>query len=251
MKKILEMSIKENIVAAYEQIAESYNEKIEYKPHNAYYDRPNTLSLIPEFQDKSILDAACGPGKYAQIFISKGANVTGIDISNNMVELAKKRNKDKGHFFVHDLSQPILKCKNESFDIVLCAQALHYIEDWNLPIKEFNRVLKPNGILVISTGHPFSEYNHFKSSNYFATEHVSTIWKGFGKHVEMNSFRRPLSEYFEPLINNGFYIDKLVEQKPTKDFEKSDPKRFHALNKFPGFISIRAIKKLSLEVSVE
>ena len=62
--------IKEKIIKAYEDLADEYNAKIDYKPHNAYYDRPNTLKLIGEVKDKSILDAACGPGKYAEILIS-------------------------------------------------------------------------------------------------------------------------------------------------------------------------------------
>jgi SAM-dependent methyltransferase len=112
-----------------------------------------------------------------------------------------------------------------------------------LTINEFHRVLKPNGILVISIEHPFFEFNYFKSSHYFEVEHVNCIWKGFGKPIEVNSFRRPLSECLSPLTNNGFYIDKLVEPKPTKEFEHFDPKHFKELNEFPSFMCIRAVKK--------
>ena len=35
--------IKEKIIKAYEDLADEYNAKIDFKPHNAYYDRPNTL----------------------------------------------------------------------------------------------------------------------------------------------------------------------------------------------------------------
>ena len=235
--------IKEKIISAYEEMAEKYNELIEHKPHNAYYDRPNTLGLIPEMHGKQILDAACGPGKYAEILMSKGAIVTGFDLSPKMIELAIERNKDQGVFFVHDLSMPFEMLETASFDIVLCALALHYVQDWTLTINEFHRVLKPNGILVISIEHPFFEFNYFKSTHYFEVEHVNCIWKGFGKPVEVNSFRRPLSECLLPLTNNGFYIDKLFEPKPTKEFEHLDPKHFKELNEFPSFMCIRAVKK--------
>jgi SAM-dependent methyltransferase len=235
--------IKEKIISAYEEMAEKFNELIEHKPHNAYYDRPNTLGLIPETHGKQILDAACGPGKYAEILMSKGAIVTGFDLSPKMIELAIERNKNQGVFFVHDLSMPFEMLETASFDIVLCALALHYVQDWTLTIKEFHRVLKPNGILVISIEHPFFEFNYFKSSHYFEVEHVNCIWKGFGKPIEVNSFRRPLSECLSPLTNNGFYIDKLVEPKPTKEFEHLDPKHFKELNEFPAFMCIRAVKK--------
>jgi SAM-dependent methyltransferase len=66
------------IIAAYEGMAEGYHRLIDHKSHNAYYDRPNTLSLIPEPAGKAILDAACGPGKYAEILLSRGAAVDGV-----------------------------------------------------------------------------------------------------------------------------------------------------------------------------
>jgi len=235
--------IKEKILLAYEEMAEKYNELIDHKPHNAYYDRPNTLSLISEVKGKSILDAACGPGKYAEIFIEQGAKVTGFDRSPKMIELAQARNKAKGTFFIHDLTQPIDRLEQESFDVVVCALALHYIPDWNTTIKEFYRVLKPKGQLVISIEHPFFEYNYFNSKNYFDVEHVKCTWNGFGKPIEVNSYRRPLNECLIPLTNNGFYIDKLLEPKPTKEFEKLDPKHFKELNEFPAFMCIRAIRR--------
>lgn len=235
--------IKEKIISAYELMADKYNELIDHKPHNAYYDRPNTLQLLPEVKGKIILDAACGPGKYAEILMAKGAIVKGFDISPKMVELAMARNKNKGSFFVHDLSTNFSMIADQSCDIVLCALALHYIEDWTVTISEFNRVLKKNGILVISIEHPFYEYNFFKSKRYFEVENVKCTWNGFGKPVEVNSFRRPLNECLMPLTANGFYIDKLVEPKPTKEFEKLDPKHFKELNEFPAFMCIRAVKK--------
>jgi len=55
--------IEEKIILAYEELAESYDRMIDHKPHNAYYDRPNTLGLLPEVKGKSILDAAWQSGK--------------------------------------------------------------------------------------------------------------------------------------------------------------------------------------------
>ena len=239
--------IKEKIIAAYEEMAETYNKLIDHKPHNAYYDRPNTLELLPDVSGKTILDAACGPGKYAEILIDKGATVKGFDISHKMVELAIKRNSNRGEFFVHDLASPIDRIKDNSCDIVLCALALHYLENWTATIREFHRALKNNGILVLSIEHPFYEFNFFKSKKYFEIENVKCTWNGFGPPIEVNSFRRPLNECIAPLTDNGFYIDKLVEPKPTKEFERLDPKHFKELNEFPAFMCIRAVKKNIIE----
>ena len=237
--------IKEKIIKAYEEMAEAYNAKIDFKPHNAFYDRPNTLSLIGNVKNKSILDAACGPGKYAEILLGMGAQVTGFDISPKMIALAKERNRNKneGSFYTHDLSEPLNSLDDASFDVVLCALAMHYIEDWNPTIREFYRVLKPNGRLVISIEHPFFEYNYFKSKRYFSIEAVKCIWRGFGKPIEVNSYRRPLEATLLPLTENGFYIEKLIEPKPTKEFEKHDPRHYKELNEFPAFMCIRATRK--------
>ncbi len=235
--------IKEKIIKAYEDLAVEYNAKIDYKPHNAYYDRPNMLKLIGEVKDKSILDAACGPGKYAEILISKGAIVTGFDISHRMIELAKKRNKNAGVFYVQDLASPFSNLNDNSYDKIVCALAMHYVEDWNSTIQEFHRVLKDNGQLIISIEHPFFEFNYFNSTQYFNTEAVKCIWKNFGKPIELNSYRRPLEACIMPLTNNGFFIDKLIEPKPTKEFEKTDPKHYKELNEFPAFMCIKAIRK--------
>jgi len=223
-KEESEVKTRDKINIAYEQLAENYNLQIDHKPHNAYYDRPNTLSLIEQSNGKKILDAACGPGKYAEILIKEGADVIGFDFSPKMVEYAKERNPEQGHFFVHDLTKPLDMLSPEQFD------------------HEFHRVLKPKGQLIISIEHPFFEYQYFNSEKYFEVEHIKETWSGFSKPVEVNSYRRPLFECISPLTSNGFAIDKLIEPLPTKEFERADPKRFEKLMKFPSFMCIRAIK---------
>lgn len=234
---------KEKIIQAYEQMADHYNALIDHKPHNAYYDRPNTLSLLSNVNGKQILDAACGPGKYAEILLAKGAHVTGFDISPKMVALAKERNKDKGNFFVHDLTQPLAMINDQAYDIILCTLAMHYVEDWNNTIREFHRVLKAGGELVISIEHPFFEFIFFKSKIYFKTELVKCTWKDFGKPTEVHSYRRPLEACILPLTNNGFYIDKLLEPKPIEEFKKYDAKHYKELNEFPAFLCLKAVRK--------
>ncbi|RYZ41589.1 MAG: methyltransferase domain-containing protein [Sphingobacteriales bacterium] len=132
---------------------------------------------------------------------------------------------------------------DQSCEIVLCALALHYLEDWNFTIREFHRVLKPQGIVVISIEHPFFEYNYFKSQRYFDTEHVQATWNGFGKKIVMNSFRRSLHECITPFTANGFCLDELLEPKPTSEFKQLDPRHFKELNEFPAFLCMRFVKK--------
>jgi len=46
---------------AYESLAEAYAAVVKTKAHNAYYERPATLSLLPDVKNKRVLDAGCGP----------------------------------------------------------------------------------------------------------------------------------------------------------------------------------------------
>ena len=49
--------------------------------------------------DKRVLDAGCGPGRHAKKLLAKGAHVTGIDISEEMVNIARAHCGGRGHFF--------------------------------------------------------------------------------------------------------------------------------------------------------
>jgi hypothetical protein len=61
----------------------------------------------------------------------------------------------------------------------------------------------------------------------------------------MQSFRRSLEEILMPVIDSGFTILKVLEPKPTEQFELADPVRFASLMHRPGFLCVQA-KRLSL-----
>lgn len=237
------MSKKPIALDAYETLAESYAAAVETKPHNAYYDRPATLSLLPEIAEKSVLDAGCGPGVYSEYLTKNGAHVTAIDASPKMVELAKQRLNGTADVRVADLSKPLDFLKSASFDLIISPLVLDYIEDWRRVFAEYYRLLRAGGHFVFSVQHPFFDYLYYKTENYFATELVSCEWRGFpGVRVEMPGFRRPLGELLNPLLETGFQIEKIVEPLPTEEFKKADAKHYEELMKFPAFICVRVRK---------
>lgn len=228
---------------AYNALAASYAAVVDTKPHNAYYERPATLSLLPDVAGKAVLDAGCGPGVYAEWLSNRGAKVTGIDASANMLELAKERLGDRALLKYADLSQP-LEFSDETFDLVLSPLVLDYVDDWRPLFREFYRVLRPDGTFVFSIHHPFFDFQYFKTENYFATERVSVVWKGFGEtRVEMPSIRRPLEEVMNPLIEAGFRIDRILEPKVTEKLAETDPKHYEELSRQPCFMCIRGVKE--------
>lgn len=228
---------------AYEKLADSYSARAPTKPHNAYYERPATLSLLPDVQGKHVLDAGCGPGVYSEWLLNHGAHVMAVDASPRMVELAKQRLSSRIPVRVADLGQPLTFLESDSFDVVLSALVLEYVEDWRGTMSEFHRVLRPGGLLIVSVTHPFFDFTYFGSEAYFETELVHAKWSGFGSvRVQMPSFRRSLQETLNPFVEAGFRLEKILEPKPTAEFREADRRHYDELMRQPCFLCIRASK---------
>ena len=236
---------------AYQLLADSYAKHIDTKPHNAYYDRPAMLSLLPDVDDKQVLDIGCGPGAYTQEIVKRGASVIACDVSDRMLELAYERLRQnvsaeldagKVELKLIDLAQPLTMFSAEQFDVINAPLCLDYIEDWLTLFRELWRVLKPGGCFLYSCAHPSFDAEYFKTKDYFSVERVESTWSGFGIKVRMPTFRRSLEETFEPTISAGFVIDKIHEPLPTDDFKKADLRRYKRLMHRPSFICVRSKK---------
>lgn len=233
----------------YEQFAQRYAAYAETKAHNAYYDRPNTLSLLPDLHGKRVLDAGCGPGIYAEILLERGADVVAFDVTPDFVALTQKRVGGRATVLRADLTQPLTFAADASFDVVLCPLVLDYIEDIASVFTEFLRVLKPGGTFIYSVGHPIGDWlwvqrniEDYKGS-YFDTELFDAEWGGFGDpKPRIRSYRRPLEAHINPLIRVGFTLDYFLEAKPVPEMAQVAPDDYAKLSQMPGFIVLRALK---------
>ncbi len=235
---------------AYNLLAEDFARLVDTKPYNAYYERPAMLSLLPNVRGKRILDVGCGPGAYSEWLVNHGARVIAFDVNRKMVRLARQRLGDRAQVLLADLASPLDFASDASFEIIVAPLVLDYLEDWAAVFNEFYRVLKPGGILVFSMEHPFGKYYDFQATcNYFNTDLVSHTWHGFGQPVVVPTYRRSLMAVFNPLLQAGFTLDYLLEPRPTQEFEAADPKDYEVLMRSPGFMCIRAMKKIHLEIN--
>jgi SAM-dependent methyltransferase len=232
----------------YEQFAHRYDEHSPSKPHNAFYERPATLSLLPDLRGKRVLDAGCGPGHYALELLERGAKLVAVDVTPDMVAITRKAVGDRATVLRANLEEPLDFAADEEFDVVVAPLMLDYIADWTPLFREFFRVLKPGGQLVYSHGHPMADRDLFRERCdpdlvYFDIEQHELPWGGFDHPKPMvSSYRRPLEAMLNPLIDAGFRIDHVLEPRPTEEFRKANPEDYAFLMREPVFLCVRATK---------
>ena len=227
---------------SYEEMAEYYFKYVDIKPFNAYYERPATISLLPQVRGKKVLDAGCAAGWYTKWLLEEGASVIALDFSPNMIEMTKKRVGNKAKVIKADLNEPLHFIEDKSIDVILSSLKLHYIKSWNLVMSEFNRILKRDGQLIISIHHPFMDFTVFNKENYFLTELLDDEWNTNNGKVKVQFYRRPLSAIITPIIDAGFIIERLLEPMPIEEFKIAHPNTYDRLTKNPQFLFIRAKK---------
>jgi ubiquinone/menaquinone biosynthesis C-methylase UbiE len=143
--------------AAYDQWAPTYDS--DPNPHKVL-EEDDVVRLVAVRAGERILDAACGTGRYSSHFSKAGGRVTGIDVSQGMLDLARKK-VPEAEFLKHDLALP-LPFGDGLFDTICCAQALKHLQDLSQPFREFSRVLKPGGRLVFSVTHPEMDWTDYE-----------------------------------------------------------------------------------------
>lgn len=109
-----------------------------------------------------VLDAGCGTGTYSHALLEYVRRIDAIDINPAMVEIASrklKRHREEGRITFSQSSIDALPFTSRMFDAIMINQVLHHLDnpnDQGYPthhrmLREFHRVLRPKGILVINT----------------------------------------------------------------------------------------------------
>ncbi len=128
----------------YDSWAPSYDEQLNQLLE---IEQPIVREIVDGLPTGVALDAACGTGRHAVYLASLGHTVIGVDSSPRM--LARAREKvPQGQFHEADLEE--LPLADDSVDLVVCAIALVHLAEIEGPFREFARVLRPGGHLVVS-----------------------------------------------------------------------------------------------------
>ena len=232
----------EQLWSAYDQMGEIFARHAADSSYNAHYDRPAVLAALGPVAGLSVLDAACGPGFYTRELAERGANVTAFDASEAMIELARAHTGGRVRVDRAVLGEP-LPYPDGAFDRVVCALAIHYAADRPAAFAEFYRVLRRDGVLVISTGHPFTDWRRHGGS-YFDTTLVSEIWHTSGGDHEVPYWRESLTALCAAATGAGFLIEQLIEPLPAPSMREVDPGDYAKLSTEPGFLILR-LRKLA------
>jgi len=224
----------------YDSFADEYLDHASQGFYNAYYDRPACFDLLSNVAGKRVLDAACGPGLYAEELVRRGAFVTGFDQSERMVALSRER-VPSGEFRVHDLADPLDWLADESFDLVLFALAIEYVDDRVKALSELRRVLRMDGALVLSRPHPTADWISYGGS-YFETRVIEETWS---KGWHLRYWLAPLEKTCDEARQAGFLIERLIEPRPTAEAALIDTEDFERLQTMPGFLAMRLVPRRS------
>ena len=96
---------------------------------------------------KRTLDAGCGYGPFSAAAMARGATVVSVDVGPGLVARTMARAGSRG--LVADVCQ--LAVRDESFDAVISSEMLEHTKAPARAVRELARVLRPNGVLVLTT----------------------------------------------------------------------------------------------------
>ncbi|MEZ9834482.1 class I SAM-dependent methyltransferase [Vibrio breoganii] len=224
----------------YTKFADQYASVVQNNIYNALLERPSILALMEVKPQQKILDLGCGSGEHAKEIQAKGGIVTCVDLSEEMVELAKS-NATPFHAYAQDLSEGLPSEDDSIYDWVIAPLVIHYLEDLTSLFKEVKRVLKPGGRFLFSTHHPMNDSESSPSGNYFAIERITEEWNTIGEPVEVSFYRRSLQDLFGSIFAAGFLVSAVSEGTPSPAIADISPETYERLSKNPSFIYISCV----------
>lgn len=115
------------------------------------------LEFLGPVEGKRVLDAGCGDGIYSIAVSERGALATGVDLSEDMLAVARERSAARGVTVNWRQGDVLaLPFPDSSFDLAMAITLLCLVPDPRAAVRELSRVLVPGGRLVIGELHRWS-----------------------------------------------------------------------------------------------
>jgi ubiquinone/menaquinone biosynthesis C-methylase UbiE len=145
----------------------------DHSSHTEFYDYYAKESLTPRARERfralrdtilridlnnnglrtcDVADIGCNAGSQSLLWAELGHRVYGVDINQPLLDLARERALGAGYQIQFLLGSAVsLPLPDRSVDICLAVELLEHVADWKGCLKEFTRVLRPGGVLFMST----------------------------------------------------------------------------------------------------
>ena len=189
-------------------IKESYNSwsKVYDTNDNKTRDLEATAlkETLTDLKFKNCLEIGCGTGKNTDFLLTKAEKVTGIDISEKMLEKAiEKIKSDKVIFLLKNITKNWNYNKN-SYDFITFSLILEHIKNLDFIFRQIKNTITSNGYIYIGELHPFKQYTGSQAK--FKTEDKTHLTTCFTHHI--SDFTQLAKKYNFKIVNiNEFFDD--------------------------------------------
>ena len=141
-------------VAKFDSLAPRFwDEQGEFKPlHRLNPVRAGYVAERCDLKGARVLDVGCGGGLLSEALTRAGAQVTGIDLSPAMVEVASLHAAESGLRVAYRVSEAAALLEaGESFDVLCCMEMLEHVPEPSQVTAQFARLVRPGGHVFVST----------------------------------------------------------------------------------------------------
>lgn len=219
--------------------------------------RPPVFELCGDVAGLAILDLGCGEGYCSRELAGRGAgSVTGVELSSEMVELAKSQEAELGQGIVYRQGDvTALEDADGSYDMAVGVFVYNYVDTAQMQasFREVYRVLRPGGSFVFSVPHPAlgwirteRERPFFfdvEGTGYFSgrdRQFQGEIYRRSGEALPVQMVHKTFGDYFDGLRQAGF--DRLPEVRELAvrpEHLELDPEFFGPVRDQPLHVAFR------------
>ena len=152
-----------NSIVDYEPIAPTYNQR--YAANDLQAVEAALRQLAVQSQAGRILEVGCGTGHWLPVLQSGASQVCGLDLSPGMLQQARRADAALQLVCGQATQLPF---RAQSFDLVLCVNAIHHFARPRRFLAEAKRLLRPGGALAIIGANPHPPHDRWYLYQYFA-----------------------------------------------------------------------------------
>ncbi len=181
----------------------------------------HSINSYQKKTDNEILDMGCGNGYLLSELSKLPNNYTGIDLNQEMIEIAKNRNLSNCDFFKHDINKKL----DKKFDIIISERCIVNIKDWEAQKKVFLNLfemLKDDGFLILVEGFKDGLDRINKARNEIGLENIPE--PTFNRYFDEKKFKETITKQFEIVLWENFtstyyFFSRVLYPKLTNHIE--------------------------------